>query len=250
MFDAESIRNLPADDDEAILHVCDAVLRLYLGKVKSHPGKYYDELADVLAFFIVFAQSRSLKYNFPNLDANQAVVSERAVIEFLKKQANEARARRKRKVGEEEFLRFQEKYAAMFSGGLLHEFTESDISRIQELINELRGLITDASGLEENHRGRLLRRLEKLQAELHKKVPDLDRFYGLVGDAFEVVGKLGKDAKPLVDRFREILELVWKAQARVAQLPLTSLKKLLTFEEDEDPECGVAAAQESDGRAG
>ena len=69
------------------------------------------------------------------------------------------------------------------------------------------------------HQQRLLRRLEKIQSELHKKVSDLDRFWGLIGDMGVVIGKFGKDAKPIVDRIREITNIVWTTQSRSEELP-------------------------------
>jgi hypothetical protein len=56
-------------------------------------------------------------------------------------------------------------------------------------------------------------------SELHKKVSDLDRFWGLIGDAGVVVGKLGENAKPIVDRIREIADIVWQTQSRAEELP-------------------------------
>ena len=85
---------------------------------------------------------------------------------------------------------------------------------------------------EEDHKQRLLKRIEKLQAELHKKVSDLDKFWGLVGDAGVVLGKFGKDAKPLVDRITEIAKIVWQTQARAEELPSGTDMPLLS-EQDE-----------------
>ncbi len=48
---------------------------------------------------------------------------------------------------------------------------------------------------------------------------DLDRFWGLVGDAGVILGKLGTDAKPFVDRVKEIADSVWRAQSRTEELP-------------------------------
>ena len=90
---------------------------------------------------------------------------------------------------------------------------------MQHLINELRVQISKTDALEQEHQQRLLRRLEKLQAEMHKKVSDLDRFWGLVGDAGVVLGKLGNDAKPIVDRIKEIASIVWRTQSRAEELP-------------------------------
>ena len=106
------------------------------------------------------------------------------------------------------------------------------MDRIQVLINELRDLIAKAESLEQDHRDRLLKRLERLQHELHKKISDVDRFWGLVGDAGIVLAKLGEDAKPIVDRIREIAQIIWKAQTRTAQLPDDTPLKLLENDEE------------------
>lgn len=111
------------------------------------------------------------------------------------------------------------RYIHAFSNSFSYEFSAGDLEKIQITINELRQLIADSVLLESGHRQRLLKRLEKLQAEMHKKVSDLDRFWGFVGDAGVVLGKLGMDAKPIVDRITEIVRIVWRTQARAEELP-------------------------------
>ena len=54
---------------------------------------------------------------------------------------------------------------------------------------------------------------------MHKKVSDLDHFWGLIGDAGVALGKLGNDAKPIVDRIREITGITWNTQSRAEELP-------------------------------
>ena len=108
-----------------------------------------------------------------------------------------------------------------------YEFSEGDLNRVQKLVNELRDQISSLSKLSDDHKRRLLARLEKLQSELHKRVSDLDRFWGMIGDAGVVLGKLGKDSKPIVDRIREISEIVWRTQARTEELPSNSPSPLL-----------------------
>lgn len=119
------------------------------------------------------------------------------------------------------------RFRASLGNGFAYEFSQGDLDRVQQLINQLRDLITNADQLEKEHKQRLLRRLEKLQSEVHKKVSDLDRFWGLIGDAGVVLGKLGNDAKPIVDRIREIADIVWRTQSRAEELPSgTSLPSL------------------------
>ena len=114
---------------------------------------------------------------------------------------------------------FKKRYDTALKSSFAYEFTQGDLERVQLLINEIRAQVAKVEDLEQVHKQRLLKRLKSLQAELHKRVSDLDRFWGLVGDAGVVLGKLGKDAKPIVDRIREVAQIVWKTQARTEELP-------------------------------
>ncbi|GAB4061031.1 hypothetical protein [Uliginosibacterium sediminicola] len=110
-------------------------------------------------------------------------------------------------------------FRTALSSGFSYEFSQGDLERVQLLINQIRELISQTVSLEKDHQRRLLSRLEKLQSEMHKKVSDLDRFWGLIGDAGVVLGKLGTDAKPIVDRIKEIADIVWQTQSRAEELP-------------------------------
>lgn len=72
-----------------------------------------------------------------------------------------------------------------------------------------------------------MKRLEGLQKEMHKKMSNLDKFWGLVGDAGVVLGKFGKDAKPFTDRIRDIMQIVWRTQSITEELPSDSRLAML-----------------------
>lgn len=110
-------------------------------------------------------------------------------------------------------------YKTSLKTGFCYEFSQGDLERVQTLVNSLRDLIAVSKTFEKDHQRRLLARLEKLQSELHKRVSDLDRFWGLIGDAGVVLGKFGEDAKPMVDRIKEIADIVWQTQSRAEELP-------------------------------
>lgn len=127
---------------------------------------------------------------------------------------------------------YKSTYSSILKTSFAYEFSEGDLNRVQLLLNEIRSQIATNNDLKDEHKQRLLKRLENLQSELHKRVSDLDRFWGLVGDAGVVIGKLGKDAKPIVDRIKEIAEIVWKTQARREELPSDSQNPMLEHEEN------------------
>jgi len=126
------------------------------------------------------------------------------------------------------------KYRQQFDVGFLYRFSDGDLSRIQELLNELRDLISRSNDFDAKHKERLLLRLESLQKEMHKKMSSLDKFWGLVGDAGVVIGKFGKDAKPFVDRIREITQIIWSIQARAEELPGNTMMPLLENKQTDD----------------
>ena len=122
---------------------------------------------------------------------------------------------------------FRGEFSAHIGKAFVYEFSDGDLERIQNLLNEMRDLVSKSNAFEEKHRRRLLKRLERLQEELHKKQSDLDHFWGLVGDAGVALGKFGDDAKPFVERIKEITDIVWRTQSRAEELPSDTKPALL-----------------------
>lgn len=111
------------------------------------------------------------------------------------------------------------RYKTLFDNSFSYRFTEGDLKRIQTLINTLRESINESNLFEDNHKTRLLGRLEKLQKELHKKMSNIDVMWGFIGDAGVVLGKFGENAKPFVDIIKEITQIAWRTQAAAEELP-------------------------------
>jgi len=119
------------------------------------------------------------------------------------------------------------RFARYFSGAFHYEFTERDIERIQTILNGLRSSITESTVLEAEHKARVLARLEKLQAELHKRESDVDKFYAFAGDMFVLVKKGGEAAQPWLECVKEVLQIVWNAQTNAYGLPSNTPMDLL-----------------------
>lgn len=138
-------------------------------------------------------------------------------------------------VSNQRLAHYKEKFSQSLGDTFTYEFPDEDFDRIQELINLLRDEIKQCELLEEEYRERLLKRLEKLQREFHKKMSNLDTFFGLVSDTAVAFGKAGKDIKPLVDRVREIIGIVVKIRNVCEGIPTNiSLPFPELSEENED----------------
>ncbi len=116
--------------------------------------------------------------------------------------------------------------AAMGQRLFVFTFTDSDYDRMQELINELRDLISKSEKIVDNHKKRLLKRLEQLQGEVHKTVGDVDRALGVILEVSAVARQFGEDMKPLSDRAREMAEIIMRVMASFQGFPPLTLPDL------------------------
>ena len=230
-FEKEFIEWVEENPVEGLVKACDMALAKQ--KEIEHPEEWTEEehelLWDASSFVQLVTESNGFDVGVEMPPVTTEIgVNCKSLIEYLEKVASTLR-------GQATQLRvetYKNRYNAVLKSSFAYEFTQGDLSRVQILVDELRTHITESHALEEGHKRRLLKRLERLQLELHKRVSDLDRFWGLVGDAGVVLGKLGNDAKPIVDRVKEIAEIVWKTQARTEELPSDSHNPMLEHDGD------------------
>ena len=230
-FDEDYIETISKEPVEAIVKICDAVFSTYNDTEDRWSYKEHEMLIEAFAFIHSIMELNSLdtKYSPPNLSGSIQADS-KALNDYLINIKNEFQA----EASHIKIQSLKSQYTTALGGGFYYEFSKGDLDRVQLLISELRDVIASSAGLEKEHKSRLLKRLEKLQSELHKKVSDLDRFWGLVGDAGVALGKLGTDAKPIVDRIKEISDIIWRTQSRAEELPSNTPKPLLEDENNDN----------------
>jgi hypothetical protein len=107
---------------------------------------------------------------------------------------------------------------------------EAQLVQIQKKLNELRDLISKCEEISADQKRRLLARLEATQRELHKKVSDFDRAIGVMFEIGLSLKKFGENVKPIIDRAKEILQMVFAIKAAAngspGQLPFDMGKEL------------------------
>ena len=231
LFPEEFLASLKDDPVAGTITICQNA-RMELRQDEEGWSQYdYDVLIEAWALIVELAEAKLLPveigiYEFTgdiSTDCYQILNRLSAIEENCISQASRLR-----------LASLRSHFKTSLGTGFCYEFSQGDMERIQVLVNQLRDLISNGSHLEKDHQLRLLKRLEKLQAEIHKKVSDLDRFWGLIGDAGVVLGKLGTDAKPIVDRVREIADIVWQTQARSEELPSGTRLALLEHKASDD----------------
>lgn len=235
MFDDKFIDNLPEDSAEAGKAICEKFFEFDSEFGEFEEIDHHDEYVEAYATLEAFLEASDIYFEVIDLSNDQQNNIEliryffKSFDELFKKTSLEnaknitlARARDKFKI----------KFGAIFA----YQFSDGDLSRIQTLINEIREHIVESELFDAKHKEMILNRLEGLQKELHKKMSSLDKLWGLIGDAGVVLGKFGNDAKPLVDRIREIAMITWRTQARAEELPSATPLPLLSHKPSETKE--------------
>jgi len=69
-------------------------------------------------------------------------------------------------------------------------------------------LIRNSTLISDEHKRRLLRKLDAMHGELHKKTSDIERFWGFIGEAGIAMRKFGEDLAPISERVLELGGLV------------------------------------------
>lgn len=214
MFDEEYLDSLPSDPEQAAYEMSGRFLEYYSIIPVDSELDSYDRIVEAFAAMETLIEVAGLPFTLLSLGEDR-----KQNIEAIFTSVSRIHQQLDKKVVKLAHSRARDKFRARFGVVFAYEFSDGDLKRVQELINELREAIIISEVFDAKHKQRILQRLEALQGELHKKMSSLDRLWGLVGEAGVVLGKFGKDAKPFVDRIKEIAQITWRTQARAEELP-------------------------------
>jgi hypothetical protein len=201
-FPPKLLQSLPSDNIEALAALCGEFERFdgHARQLPDHHGDYVEALSILRGFNI----ARETKLEpFPEMGSqrHQNIAS---VTGYFNRLRDQVRTELSGRYSKGYFETKTEEYVALFSRVSVYEFSETDFKRVHELVRELRDLIRGSSLITDEHKRRLLRRLEAMHAELHKKTSDIDRFWGFIGEAGIAMRKFGEDLAPISERVLEL----------------------------------------------
>jgi hypothetical protein len=201
-FPAKLLQGLASDNVEALAALCGEFERFegHARQLPEHHGDYVEALSILRAFAI----ARDAKLEpFPEVgpQRHQNIAS---VTAFFNRLRDQVRTELSGRYSRGYFETKTEEYLALFSRISVYEFSEPDFKRVHDLVRELRELIRASSLITDDHKRRLLRRLEAMQVELNKKTSDIDRFWGFIGEAGIAMRKFGEDLAPISERVLEL----------------------------------------------
>lgn len=217
--DNDFIAGLPGDPLEAILVTCEYFFER-CGPDASVGDTLKIELAEDAYYFVAHMAEHVWRMDFgrPGLNPEDPEANYENIQGMFKSWQRTAVEHKKEFRRKEIERAGRLRYAGVGGSYVIGSMDEHTLARIQQLINDIRSLITK-SAIDDEHKRRLLQKLEGLQGEMHKDISDLDRFWAFMGEAGRVLGQLGKDVKPLIDRIRELMNAVASVGGFAPALP-------------------------------
>jgi len=221
VFTDAFLAGLPSDPQVAIQKMAQAIRQGNQPLTTDRAVTLHPHFLRDWACFQAYAQSHNISCRTPSLDFGKGKPLDDIlnILTAIKDSTEDIH----RHTVEDRYKSHLECYAARFGGGFAYTFSDGDLIQIQRYITDLRELIVKTEAFEEDHRTRLLKKLEKLQTELHKRMSTLDCIWAFVGEAGVVMGKFATDAKPMVDLITKILKIAWAVQARAEELAASTL---------------------------
>jgi hypothetical protein len=91
---------------------------------------------------------------------------------------------------------------------LTFELEISEVDQVRELTAEMREIVNATSELNDEHRPRVLKRINSIDLELLKPQGSFDVILAGIVDFGEALGDAGRAAKPAIDRMKEIRKII------------------------------------------
>jgi hypothetical protein len=205
-FPARTLATLPADNTEALAALCTEFER-FDGHARELP-EHHDDYVEALGILKAFSGARDAKLQpLPELGSqrHQNIDNIKAYFNQLR---DLVRAELSSRHAKGYFESKTEQYLSLFARMAAYEFSETDMKRVMELANEIRDLVLGSHLMADEQKKRLVRKLDAMRSEVHRKTSDIDRFWGFLGEASLAMRKFGEDFKPISDRVLELAQIV------------------------------------------
>ncbi len=217
-IDRNFINKLPNNILLAEQRIVDAFYQtMEIHTMAQDKTEFYNDFLDLFSFYQVYAEKHALDVSFPKLTANPEGNLE-IIISFFRNRYRIISKKVKKYASEKIVEEKKSKFEAMLHGEDYYKFTTEELKELKINLQFLKNTLKTSEYLDHKYVKRLIKRVDGILKELRAEMPNLDQLWGLTGEAGILVGRGKEKADLLVIKIKEILKIVWEAQARAEEL--------------------------------
>lgn len=210
MFDEDFFQSLPENPVLAAHKICEVFCTFDNGIAEGEKPGYSDTYLTALGAMQAFADAYVLSMDFPELGSDRE-----SNIQIISKFFHSMYQALDTEVAQLTVQEARNQFSSQFSQSHYYQFTDENLQKLKMILSSMDYHIERHSGLSDETRGRLVRKLQETRNKLRKKMTDLDFLWGLVGEARVVLGNYDEEAKPIVDRLNDITRITRQTQGRL-----------------------------------
>jgi len=215
MFDDEFFNTLPSDPIVAAHKISNAFCIFDGGIPDRNKQEFLEHYLTAMGAFQAFADAYALNFDFPELSGDREH-NTREIRKFFYTLRDALDAEVARLTVEEARSKFSNRFARIS----YFEISDDNLKKLQLLFSSIRYEVERNQSLSEDVRWRILKKLELTEAKTQRKMVDLDRLWGFMGEIRVILTGSGtansnNDTRTILDRINEIARITRIVQANL-----------------------------------
>jgi len=197
------------------LHACNAVCDTFFAlhnpnsSATANRKKDYHKYIELYVILQTLFKKSNIQYKEPDLkddiDHNISLI-----VNFFLESKKAIRKALDLQDTQELIEKYRAQYETNILSGFSYEFNEKQLADITALILQMQELIKQASSIEFVHKARLKASLERLKKSIHKNMPNMDRFWGLMFESRLVIKSDPNEAKPIIELMQKLANVFYQ----------------------------------------
>ncbi len=230
-IDREFINSLPSNPLLGENKIIEEFNRILAESQKqNNREKFYNDFLDFYSFYQVYSAKHSLNLRFPPL-TNDKRINIGIILNFFEKRQKELEEELDEIIALKNLEDRKSVFESMLKEDILYKLTNNELSEIYKIIDNVIDMVNENFTIRSNLKQRLINLLGILKRELKPEMPNFDRFWSLVGYTGILYGLYEQKTMRIIEKIKELLNIIWKVIAKAEGLPSTSPVLTIIFKE-------------------
>ncbi|MEJ5286976.1 MAG: hypothetical protein CH6_3943 [Candidatus Kapaibacterium sp.] len=191
---------------------------------------FYEDFLDLFSLYQVYAAKHSLEILFPPL-TNDKKINTGIIINFFETRQKEINEQLEDVLALKTLAEKKTAFETILSRDTTYNLTDKDLNDLYHKIDSIIDSINENFDIKRNLKSRLINLLGNLKRDLKPEMANFDKFWALVGYTGILYGLYEEKVMKILDRIKDVLNYIWKIQAKAEGVPTTNPVITIIFKE-------------------
>jgi hypothetical protein len=230
-IDRNFIQNLPTNPLLGETKIIEEFKRiLEEANKKSSRESHYEEFLDLFSLYQVYAAKHSLDVLFPPL-TNDKKINTGIIINFFETRQKEINEQLEDVLSMKTLAEKRSAFESLLTQDVTYNLSDKDLNTLYHKLDSIIDSINENFDIKRSLKSRLINLLGALKRELKPTMYNFDKFWALVGYTGLLYGLYEEKVMRILDKIKDVLNYIWKIQAKAEGLPSTNPVITIIFKE-------------------